>query len=216
MRLTCGMLCCLLLVATTSSAAVILTFDENTVPTNPDNGFGTFTYGGLGGAAVTDGPTSLTIDSTSFGGIGVDYNQRDFNPAQASAEIRLRVLDGNVASGLSAVFVESDDATNGPNTGEQFGLFFNISALTPGGPFVTLTAPMSSAGSYGGAFGRDPGNNNFDPGLYQVQLQSQFGGTDRLHVEVDYFTITAVPEPAAVGMLLVALIGAGSIARRWA
>lgn len=177
------------------AAVNILTFDENTIPTNPDNGFGIFTFGGLGGSAVLDGPTSFTIDASEFGGIGVDYNQRNFSPATAIAELRLRVLSGNIASGLSAVFVESDVDTNGPNTGEQYGIFFDISALTPDGPFVTLTQPMSSAGSYGGAFGRDPGNSIFDPGLFQFQIQSQFGGTDRLHVEVDYFKIEDPDNP---------------------
>lgn len=183
-----------------ASATTILTFDENVIPTNPENGFGSFTFAGFDGAAVTDGLASLTIDATAFGGVGVDYPQRNFNPSQATGVLRLRVLEGNAATSLNAVLVESDIEEIGGNTGEQYGLIFSLSNLTPADGFVTLSTPLSSAISFGGAFGRDPGNGTLDPGLYQVQLQSPFGATDRLHVEVDYFQINSneeVPEPAA-------------------
>lgn len=197
------------------SATTILTFDENVVPTNPENGFGSFAFSGFGGTAVTDGPTSLTIDAASFGGVGVDFLQRNFDPAQATGTLRLRVLDGNAAPSINVVLVESDVEQIGGNAGEQYGLIFSLGNLTPADGFVTLTAPLASAGSFGGAFGRDPGNGAFDPGLYQVQLQSPFGATDRLHVEVDYFQISSndqVPEPAA--WMLASLGGVFAYLRR--
>ncbi len=208
MKRCSAVLACLLIAAPAAHAATLLTFDENAVPTNPDNGFGSFPFGGFEGGAVVDGPTSLTIDASSFGGIGVDYNQRNFNIADATGEIRLRVLDGNAASSINAVLVESDIEELGGNAGEQYGLVFGLGALSPADGFVTLMLPLSAAGSFGGAFGRDPGDGVFNPGLFQVQLQNPFGATDRLHVEVDYFRITTVPEPHALALMLTVLAAA--------
>ena len=95
---------------------VIATFNEDYVPANPGNTFGSFTHGQFSGA-VTDGASSLIFDvmdsggdSGAFGGIGVDYGTYnsilmgllpiDFDPATAYWEVRVKVLENNAATAI--------------------------------------------------------------------------------------------------------------------
>jgi hypothetical protein len=66
---------------TAAMAQLPIEFSENTVPTNPENTFGSFTFDDFSGpGAFTDGPSSLILDVQDFnssngvfGGVGVDY-----------------------------------------------------------------------------------------------------------------------------------------------
>jgi hypothetical protein len=192
--------------------AVTITFDETSFPTNAINGFGGFTFGGLGGGAVTSGPTSLTIDASSFGGVGVDFVlespptsgmfvPQDFDPNTHQWELRVKLLPGNTATGLNGVFIDDD----GAGAAEEFQFGFSLAGVPNDGQFHTVTRDVTSFGFTQTAFGFTAGNGVVDPGLRQIQIQSQFGSTDRLNVEIDYLRITEiVPEPSAIVLGLVA------------
>jgi hypothetical protein len=68
------------------------------------------------------------------------------------------------------------------------------------GQFHVLTKAVTSPLFNQSAFGFDAADDAVNnPGLRQVQIQSVFGSTGRLNVEVDYVRI--VPEPASLALL---------------
>lgn len=203
-----------LLACVAPASAALFVFDENAIPTNPVNGFGSFTFGGLGGGAVTDGPTSLIIDASSFGGIGVDYViespptsgmfvPQNFDPTTHRLEMRIKLLEGNAAAGINAGMVDDDGA--GAADDHQFG--FSLAGVPMDGQFHIITASLLTPSFTGTAFGFTAGDGVVNPGFRQMQIQSQFGSSARLHVEVDYLQIAEIPEPAAAVLSLVAVAG---------
>jgi hypothetical protein len=187
-------------------------FDESTYPTNPENGFGAFTFDDFSAAgAFTDGPTSVILDVTDsngsngvFGGVGVDYgtppatNQRDFNPALAHWQVRLKILPMNTATAIRTTYIDHDGGF--PVAAEEYIYEYDLTTVPNDGQFHVLTKPVTSPLFNQSAFGfdaADDGTNN--PGLRQVQIQSVFGSTGRLNVEVDYVRI--VPEPASLALV---------------
>jgi hypothetical protein len=189
-----------------------IVFDESTYPTNPENGFGAFTFDDFSApGAFTDGPTSLILNVTDsngsngvFGGVGVDYgtppatNQRDFDPALAHWEVRVRILPLNAATAFRTTYIDHDGGF--PVAAEEYIYEYDLTSVPIDGQFHVLTKPVTSPLFNQSAFGfdaADDGVNN--PGLRQVQIQSVFGSTGRLNIEVDYVRI--VPEPASLALL---------------
>jgi hypothetical protein len=190
-------------------------FDENTYPTNPENGFGAFTHGDFSAAgAFTDGPTSLILDVTDanasngvFGGVGVDYgtppgtNNRDFDPANARWELSVRILPLNAATAIRTAYIDQDPGF--PVPAEEYIYEFDLTGVPIDGLFHVLTKPVTSPLFNQNAFGFDAADDGINnPGLRQVQIQSVFGSTGRLNVEIDYVRI--VPEPASLALLGIA------------
>lgn len=222
MRRTWALIACLFAAALPASAANIV-FDENAIPTNPVNGFGSFSFDDFAVAgAVTDGPTSLifdVIDSNGsngvFGGVGVDFViedppgsqtfvPQDFDPATHQFELSVKILGANAATGINAAFIDDDGA--GSADDHQFN--FDLTGVPNDGAFHLLTASLLTPGFTQGAFGFTPGDGQVNPGLRQMQIQSQFGSTGRLNVEVDFLRIVPiVPEPSSVVLLGLALCG---------
>ncbi|MEO0530457.1 MAG: PEP-CTERM sorting domain-containing protein [Planctomycetota bacterium] len=219
---------CLLGMASASTAsppnASTLTFDENAFPTNALNGFGGFTFEDFGSpGAVTVGPTSITLDITDdggnvgvFGGAGVDFVvetspgsgdfvPQDFDITGARWEMRVKLLPGNEATGINTTFIDDD----GAGSGDEHQYNFDLTGVPNDGEFHILTALVSSPGFTQGAFGLTAGDTLVNPGLRQIQVQSQFGSTGRLNVEIDFVRI--VPEPASAALLLLAM---GTVAGR--
>lgn len=205
-------------VATMGTAAMAqlpIEFSENTYPTNPENGFGGFTFDDFSGpGAFTDGPTSLILDVTDsngsngvFGGVGVDYgtppatDQRDFDPALAHWEIRLRILPLNAATAFRTTYIDHDGGF--PVAAEEYIYEYDLTSVPIDGQFHVLTKPVTSPLFNQSAFGFDAADDGINnPGLRQLQIQSVFGSTGRLNIEVDYVRI--VPEPASLGLLSLA------------
>lgn len=210
----------LLAIACASAQAVTITFDETAYPTNAINGFGGFTFAGFDGA-VTSGPGSLTIDASAFGGVGVDFVlespagsgtfvPQDFDPTTHQWELRVKLLPGNTATALNAVFIDAD----GPGNAEEFQYDVSLAGVPADGQFHVVTRDLTSFLFTQPAFGFAPGNGMVDPGLRQIQVQSVFASTDRLHVEIDFLRIAPViPEPASAAIALAAAV-AGLATRR--
>jgi len=204
-----------------STAQVVISqFDENTVPTNPENGFGSFTFGDFGTpGAVTDGPTSLILDIEDndgsngvFGGIGVDFNLRNFDPAFATWEMRVKKLENNLATVINTTYRDEDILGS---TGEEYQFNFDLASVPDDGEFHVLTAAADSPGFSQTAFGFGAGDGENNPGLTQMQIQSAFGSTGRLHVEVDYVRITTpIPEPSSLVLLTIGGLALAGLGRR--
>ncbi|TWT47716.1 hypothetical protein [Botrimarina hoheduenensis] len=211
---------CLLLAVPLSAATLV--FDENALPTNdPVNGFGSFTFDDFGGGAVTETATSLVFDVSDnnasngvFGGVGVDYVVENppgsmtfvpqhFDAATHQWELRVKLLPNNAAGALRAVFIDDD----GAGTADEHQYEFNLLSVPNDGEFHVLTLPLSTPLFSQGAFGFTLGNGAVDPGLRQIQIQTPFGSTGRLNVEVDYLRITpSIPEPASLGGVLISMM----------
>ncbi len=196
----------------TPSYGVIVQLDESTLPTNPENGADMFTFEDLAApGAVTTTASAIVLDVVDnpgtnpgvFGGVGVDFLQRDFDPGTADLEIRLRALANNAATAINIVYRDLD----GAGVADEFHYQFDISSLTPGGGFVTLTQSLLAPGPLfsQGAYGYTPGDAVQNPGLDQLQIHSPWGATGRMNLEIDYVRI--VPEPSS----LMACVGLGCL-----
>jgi hypothetical protein len=190
---------------------VIATFDETYVPNNPLNTYGSFTHGQFNGA-VTDGPTSLTFDvlnsggdSGAFGGIGVDYGTYNeilmgllplnFNAAQAYWEVRLKLLPNNEATAIRTSIRDMDTLGT---AGDEHVYEFNLANVPNDGNFHSLFAQVASPTFSQTAYSFQAGDGLVNPGFDQLQIQSVYGATGRLNVEIDHVTIWQVPEPSAL------------------
>jgi hypothetical protein len=201
-----------------ASAELVVVFDENVYPTNPENSFGAFTFDDFSSpGAFTDGPSSLILDVQDFngtngiyGGVGVDYgtppgtNNHDFNPAVAQWELRVKILPNNRANAIRTTFIDQDPGV--PVPAEEYVYVFDLTGVPMDDLFHVLTKPVTAELFHQNAFGfdeNDDGNNN--PGLRRVQIESVFGSTGRLNVEIDYVRIVTIPEPASLTLLALAL-----------
>jgi hypothetical protein len=199
-----------------ANAQLPIVFDENTYPTNPENTFGAFTFDDFSGpGAFTDGPNSLILDVQDFnssngvfGGVGVDYgtppatNQHNFAIDNVMWLLRLRILANNSAAAIRTTYIDHDGGF--PVAAEEYVYEFDLTGVPNDGQFHTLTKAFNAELFHQTAFNfdaNDDGINN--PGLRQVQIQSVFGSTGRLNVEIDFVRI-AVPEPASIAMLALA------------
>jgi len=207
-------------------AQLPVVFDENTYPTNPENTFGAFTHGDFAAAgAFTDGATSLILDIQDsdgsdgvFGGVGVDYGPfvggalvpHDFDPAGAEWVVRLKILPNNAATALRASYIDVDNSLQ--TVGDEHVFEFDLTGVPADGNFHDLIVSAAAPLFTQGAFGLVAGNMINDPGLKQLQIQSVFGSTGRLNIEIDHVTIRAIPEPttlALLGLSGLAMIGLG-------
>jgi hypothetical protein len=201
-----------------ASAQLPVVFDENTYPTNPENTFGAFTFDDFSGpGAFTDGPNSLILDVTDFtgtngifGGVGVDYgtppgtNNRNFNAADARVELNIKILPNNAATAIRSTYIDQDPGF--PVPAEEYVYEFDLTAVPVDGLFHLLTKPVIGGELFHqNAFNFDAADDGINnPGLRQMQIQSVFGSTGRLNVEIDFLRIVAIPEPATVLTLALA------------
>jgi hypothetical protein len=198
-----------------ASAQLPVVFDENTYPTNPENTFGAFTFDDFSAAgAFTDGPSSLTLDVQDsnasngvFGGVGVDYgtppgtNNHNFDPALAMWELSVKILANNAATAIRTTYIDQDPGF--PVPAEEYVYEYDLTGVPNDGMFHVLTKPVLGGELFHqNAFNFDAADDGINnPGLRQMQIQSVFGSTGRLNVEVDYARIVMIPEPASLGML---------------
>ena len=168
---------------------------------------------------LTETPTSLTIDVSAFGGLGRDLvTPVAVDETTDTVRIEYRVLGNNEASDFRIILRDNDGDDSAPGLGtEDHQLFVDMSFASPLGDgsgfseqFIPI-APVFRAQSFG--FAND-GDGVLNLGLDQWQLQSAFGATDRLNIEVRLVEI--VPEPGTFGLALTGLALAAVRRRRGA
>ncbi|MEM1026822.1 MAG: PEP-CTERM sorting domain-containing protein [Planctomycetota bacterium] len=162
---------------------------------------------------VTETASSLIIDASSFGGLGRDLPQTDFDASEYQLRIVYRLLSGNEAADFRIILRDNDGDDSAPGQGtEDHQIFIDTSFASPlndGSGFSEQFSPLNSVftdKSFGFTNG---GDGTLNPGLNQWQLQSAFGSTDRLHIEVQ--SVELIPEPGSLALLGV---GFGALALR--
>ncbi|MEM7682772.1 MAG: dockerin type I domain-containing protein [Planctomycetota bacterium] len=187
-----------------ASALDIAVFDAALFDTN-GFAFGDFDPANVPGAVdTTGGVLSLNISTDFdaanglFGGAGSDIvSMPNFDAATVQLEVALTVQPGNVADNLRIVLADSD----GPGSGEEFQFFFDLSGVTPGVP-TTLTQDLLSPGPVFSqpGFGLFPGDGVQNYGLTQIQIQSAFGETNPLIVDVASVKIVDPLDPTLIAL----------------
>ncbi|MGL4513041.1 MAG: hypothetical protein ACRCT8_08100 [Lacipirellulaceae bacterium] len=116
-----------------------------------------------------------------FGGMGSDITSPDFSAATTQIVVNLTIDPLNTAPGFNVVLVDND----GPGAGEEYQYYFDLQFAAVGTP-ITLTQSLVSPGPVfrQTAFNQLPGDEVQNYGLRQVQVQSLFGGTNRLKIDI--------------------------------
>ena len=172
------------------------TFDDFSAP-------GAFST--AGGLLNIDIATDFAAGNGLFGGAGSDITASAFAAADAVLEVTLEVDPLNAATDFRVVLGDSDDAFSG----DEFQFFFDLTGVTPGTGLVTLSQPLLVPGpvfvqpQFGKLQGDEIQNydGGVDTGLTQIQIQSAFGATDRLKINVESVKIVdpgGVPDPTLI------------------
>ena len=163
----------------TDSASLYNGCDGDTV----DFTFDSFSSG------LTETGTSLIIDVSAFGGLGVGFGQIDLDSDTAQLRVVYRALAGNEASLFQIFLQDNDGDDSAPGLGnEEFQYPFPFAAGTPlkdGSGFDEQLISLNDWVFRQQAFGfNNDGDMETNYGLVQFNLQSVFGSTDRTHMEV--------------------------------
>lgn len=205
-----GFAVCFLLASASSlqGQTTIAVVDEIVGPGLPTHGSSRTLLGAAPGA-VTTGSDSLLFDIVP-GAVSTRLVDSfdvpiDFDVTQAEWELRLRILDDNLSTGIFLTYQDLDGQQS-----EYWRFDFDISALTPADGWVTLrqdflTNPLHVT---------PPATSEQvqNPGLASIQLQ--FGPPGRVHLELDYARIVTVPEPALHLVLATGLLAFGRFSMR--
>jgi hypothetical protein len=172
------------LCATRGEAAVFAVYDATQ---HNANGFAFGDFNDFFAVDTSAGKISIDINQDLdgadglFGGMGSDL-VADFDPNTTQLEIALTVAPENLASNFRIVLVDND----GPDTGEEYQFYFDLTGITPGVPTL-LTQSLVNPGPVWrqAAYNQTDGDQIQNYGLRQVQIQSEYGGTNRLKIDVD-------------------------------
>jgi hypothetical protein len=191
------------------ASAQIVLFDGS-IP-NGDQGF--FSFGDF---VVTDTADGVIIDNSAgdtsdgqglFGGFGNNsFDPIDFDPSLSDLTIEFRFLEGDATGFFNVVLSDIDDADSAQDN--QFTFDFGSAApVGDGSGFLTQSIDLSVPASFRPtSFGfSDTGDDIFNPGLREVQIQSAFGSSDPMVLEVRSIVITSVPEPGSAALISLAI-----------
>jgi len=163
------------------------------------SGAPTFAYGDMvlsdGNSSFTvDTPTGLGTDNGRFGGVGRTFSRLvQFENEQAVLRIEFRPLATNMATEFRVILADDD----GGGVRDDFQYVADIETATPtedGSGFFLVSIPISDGDSVfeQASFGFNASTDSVeDFGLAQWQIQSVFGGLDRLSLEVRRVEIEA-------------------------
>lgn len=144
--------------------------------------FGSFsTDGGI----ISIDAMDFNSDGDYFGGAGADL-VADFDVNTTTLDVTVQVGPDNLASAFRVTLKDGDGDNMGTPAADEHVFEFDISGLSPVDGFVTLSTPLNLGPLFTqGAFGGDPGDGIQNYGLQQVQVQSVFGVTDRLQIDIE-------------------------------
>jgi GH35 family endo-1,4-beta-xylanase len=186
--------CACLAVSSSSSHSQIVLYDGS-------GGAPSFTYGDM---VMSVGSSSFTVDTPSdndsangrFGGVGRDLPLFvNFENDQATLRIEFRPLATNEATTFRMILADDD----GEGVRDNFQYVANIAtatAIDDGSGFLSVSIPISDGDSVfqQASFGFNASADFIeDFGLAQWQLQSNYGGSDRLSLEVRRVEIETSP-----------------------
>jgi hypothetical protein len=183
-------------VSTTYAALTYANFDVAQFQANGfrfgdfnDNFFGNFDVSN--GYFALDLTEDLDLANGLFGGVGSDISA-DFDAESTQLEIMLRVNPDNVATNFRVVLADND----GEGVGEEYQFYIDLASL-PLGEFVTVTQPLTNPGPVyrQAGFQLADGDMIQNYGLRQVQIQSEFGSTARLNIDVQYVKVVDPEAP---------------------
>jgi hypothetical protein len=192
-RKTLSSLVALLILAAAGQASAQVTLYDGVAS---DDFFGSepagFAFDDFSGQ-ITDTGSSLVVDLASdldgsnglFGGIGRDLDPvPDVDPTTSSFRIVYRPLASNTASSFNVQFSDLDSPTDAQDW--QFTLQMANGVDLGNGWFEQVASiDPANSGFQQASFGfSGVGDGVFNPGLRQWQIQSGFGSTDRLHIEI--------------------------------
>jgi hypothetical protein len=167
--------------------------------------FGDFNDNFLGNFDVSNGyfaldlTEDLNLAEGLFGGVGSDITA-EFEAADTQLEITLRVDPLNVATNFRVVLADND----GVGIGEEYQFYLNLAGL-PTGEFITITQPLTNPGPVYRQAGYQLADGDMiqNYGLRQVQIQSEYGSSARL--KIDVMNVKVVDPEAPENPLLIEL-----------
>jgi hypothetical protein len=191
----CAML--LVVLAARVEGAVFATYDA---AQHNANGFAFDDFNNFFAVDTSNGVISIDIiadlDNANglFGGMGSDI-AAEFNAATTQLEVTLTVDPLNVASSFNIVLVDND----GVNTGEEYQFAFNLTGVPTGVPTVLTQSLINPGPVYRqAANGQTDGDMIQNYGFRQLQIQSQYGGTNRLKIDVNSVKLIDPDDPLLI------------------
>ncbi len=184
-------------VASRAEGAVYATYDA---AQHDANGFAFGDFADFFAVDTSNGVISIDINADVepgnglFGGMGSDI-AAEFNAATTQLEIMLTVDALNLATGFNIVLVDND----GVNTGEEYQFGFDLTGITPGVPTL-ITQSLVNPGPIfrQAAYNQTDGDAIQNYGFRQIQIQSLFGGTDRLKIDVQSVKLVDPEDPLLI------------------
>lgn len=140
---------------------------------------------------------SFIVEVNSFGGTGLGIGQTNIDASTSQIRVVYRVLANNVAPQFDVVLQDNDGDDTGPGLGnEEYQYPFLTNGGSPLGDgfeeqFVNVSDFVFRQQSFG--FIND-GDGELNFGLVQWNLQSSFGATDVLNVEIKSIEIVSAPD----------------------
>ncbi len=163
-----------------------------------DGAFSSFTFGSMSSAgAVVTTSGNIVVDAelqaggdfpgTSFGGLGVEYANVDFEATEAELVVNAKLLANNDASTFNVLL--SDEDPDG--AGDDFIFSFDTTDFNTT-DFTEVVIPLGSGSESGvtTTYGLNPGDMLQNFGLIKMQLQTEGeSATSRLNIEIESIEI---------------------------
>jgi hypothetical protein len=160
-----------------------------------------FTYEGFDNGGFVVENDYFTIDTSSFGGAGVNTNFEEMFPnftnSEAFLEVEIRVGPNNTAENVRIILADEDGfAANGGRVVEDYQYSVELVDL-PVGEFVVVEIDLNNFVFNDTTFASEPGDDGVtNYGLFQVQIQSTFDSV--LRTDVDIRRVSVVTGQATV------------------
>lgn len=166
-----------------------------------------FIGGGFGGFSNTTNPGALTetnnsvvINVSSFGGSGRAFAASTEIPAERyQVRITGRRLPGNTQDNFQLVFGDIDGDDSAPGLGGENYEYNFLTANFAEGVYTDVSIPLSAFSRLGPSFATaNTGDGELNPGFFEWFIQSPFGETDTLNLEIKDIVIEAIPGAPAI------------------